>query len=43
MKYSPLTVDSINIVDSDTDVDDKKKTMHIRYKTDDGKSLSFQS
>ena len=40
-EYSPLTVDSINIVDSDTDVDDKK-TMHVRYKTDDGKSLSFQ-
>ena len=25
----------------DVDVDDKK-TMHVRYKTDDGKSLSFQ-
>jgi len=40
-EYAPMTVDSISIEDSDTDTDDKR-TMHVRYKTEDNKSLSFQ-
>ena len=39
--YIPMTVDNIEIVDS-SDHQDVKKTMNVRYKTSEGKNLSFQ-
>ena len=40
-EYIPMTVDNIEIVDS-SDHQDVKKTMNVRYKTSEGKNLSFQ-
>ena len=39
--YLPMTVDDIQIVDSSDDFNEKV-TLSARYKTDDGKPLSFQ-
>ena len=40
-EYSPMTVDSVSFEETSTD-QDEKRTAHVRYKTDDGKSVSFQ-
>ena len=40
-EYSPLVVDSFTTEDTSND-QDEKVTMKVRYKTDDGKTLSFQ-
>lgn len=40
-EYSPIVVDSVEYEDSDNDTD-MKKTLHVKYKTDDNKNLSFQ-
>lgn len=39
--YLPLTVDDIKLEDTSNERD-LKKTLSVRYKTDDGKTLSFQ-
>ena len=39
--YLPITVDDVQIVDSSDDFNEKQ-TLSVRYKTDDGKHLSFQ-
>lgn len=40
-EYLPLTVDDVKLEDT-SDERDLKKTLSVRYKTDDGKPLSFQ-
>lgn len=40
-EYTPMIVDSISYEDSDNDVDEKR-TLSVRYKTDDNKMASFQ-
>ena len=40
-EYTPLGVESVNYEDTSNN-QDEKKTLHVRYKSDDGKSLSFQ-
>lgn len=40
-EYTPMIVDSISYEDADNDTD-MKRTLSVRYKTDDGKTTSFQ-